>query len=474
MLFFQSPIFINLSYIFASILFIFGLKMLSSPETAQRGNIISALGMLLAILVTLTQKNIISYEYLLIALVLGIAVGIMASSFVKMTSMPELVALFNGFGGMASLLVGVAEYINPSNVNLIQLIAISFTVLIGGITFSGSLLAFGKLSEIISGKPLILYGQKIILSVFIIIGILLALDLIINTGVSDAEKFGFLKLSGPTVLYILIAVTLILGILLTAPIGGADMPVVIALLNSYSGLAASSAGFVINNNVLIVAGALVGASGLILTNIMCKAMNRSLTNVLFGGFGSASGDSSKGGQIQGEVKPISAEDAYLILEAANSVLVVPGYGMAVSQAQHVVRELGELLEENGCEVKYAIHPVAGRMPGHMNVLLAEANVSYDLLAEPDDVNPLMDTTDVCIVIGANDVVNPDARENESSPIFGMPVIEVDRAKTVFVLKRSMAAGFAGIDNPLFLKENTRMLFGDAKESISTLVSEFKS
>ena len=242
MLFFQSPIFINLSYIFASILFIFGLKMLSSPETAQRGNIISALGMLLAILVTLTQKNIISYEYLLIALVLGIAVGIMASSFVKMTSMPELVALFNGFGGMASLLVGVAEYINPSNVNLIQLIAISFTVLIGGITFSGSLLAFGKLSEIISGKPLILYGQKIILSVFIIIGFSLALDLIINTGVSDAEKFGFLNLSGPTVLYILIAVTLILGILLTAPIGGADMPVVIALLNSYSGLAASSAG----------------------------------------------------------------------------------------------------------------------------------------------------------------------------------------------------------------------------------------
>ena len=265
-----------------------------------------------------------------------------------------------------------------------------------------------------------------------------------------------------------------MGVLLTAPIGGADMPVVIALLNSYSGLAASSAGFVINNNVLIVAGALVGASGLILTNIMCKAMNRSLSNVLFGGFGAATSSSEGGGQIQGEVKPITAEDAYLILEAANSVLVVPGYGMAVSQAQHVVRELGELLEDNGCEVKYAIHPVAGRMPGHMNVLLAEANVSYDVLAEPDDVNPLMDTVDVCIVIGANDVVNPDARENEGSPIYGMPVIEVDRAKTVFILKRSMAAGFAGIDNPLFLKENSRMLFGDAKESISTLVSEFKT
>ena len=253
------------------------------------------------------------------------------------------------------------------------------------------------------------------------------------------------------------------------------MPVIIALLNSYSGLAAASAGFVINNNVLIVAGSLVGASGVILTQIMCKAMNRSLTNVLFGGFGAPSKSSAGGStEIQGEVKPINVADSYLILEAANSVLFVPGYGMAVSQAQHSVRELGELLEENGCDVKYGIHPVAGRMPGHMNVLLAEANVSYDLLVEPDDVNPIMETVDVCVVIGANDVVNPDARENEGSPIYGMPVIEVDRAKTVFVLKRSMASGFAGIDNPLFLKENTRMLFGDAKESISTLVSEFKS
>jgi NAD(P) transhydrogenase subunit beta len=461
--FFQSSIFVNLAYIFASILFIFGLKMLSSPETAQRGNLVSASGMLIAILVTLAQSEIIAYEYLLVALIGGLLVGVLAASLVKMTSMPELVALFNGFGGIASLLVGVAEFINPSSSTLIQIIAISFTVLIGGITFSGSLVAFGKLSEIISGKPLILFGQRFILSALLLIALLLALELIISTGL--------LNISSQT---ILIGVTLILGVLLTAPIGGADMPVVIALLNSYSGLAASSAGFVINNNVLIVAGALVGASGLILTNIMCKAMNRSLSNVLFGGFGAATSSSEGGGQIQGEVKPITAEDAYLILEAANSVLVVPGYGMAVSQAQHVVRELGELLEDNGCEVKYAIHPVAGRMPGHMNVLLAEANVSYDVLAEPDDVNPLMDTVDVCIVIGANDVVNPDARENEGSPIYGMPVIEVDRAKTVFILKRSMAAGFAGIDNPLFLKENSRMLFGDAKESISTLVSEFKT
>ena len=464
--FFQSSIFVNLAYIFASILFIFGLKMLSSPETAQRGNLVSASGMLIAILVTLAQNEIIAYEYLLVALIGGLIVGVSAASLVKMTSMPELVALFNGFGGIASLLVGVAEFINPSSSTLIQIIAISFTVLIGGITFSGSLVAFGKLSEIISGKPLILFGQRFVLSALLLIALLLVLELIVSTGL--------LSISSQTILFILIGVTLVLGVLLTAPIGGADMPVVIALLNSYSGLAASSAGFVINNNVLIVAGALVGASGLILTNIMCKAMNRSLSNVLFGGFGAATSSSEGGGQIQGEVKPISAEDAYLILEAANSVLVVPGYGMAVSQAQHVVRELGELLEDNGCEVKYAIHPVAGRMPGHMNVLLAEANVSYDVLAEPDDVNPLMDTVDVCIVIGANDVVNPDARENEGSPIYGMPVIEVDRAKTVFILKRSMAVGFAGIDNPLFLKENSRMLFGDAKESISTLVSEFKT
>tara|TARA_B100001029_G_scaffold28179_1_gene20527 strand:+ start:12157 stop:13581 length:1425 start_codon:yes stop_codon:yes gene_type:complete len=474
MTFIQSDIFVNLSYILASILFIFGLKMLSSPETAQRGNLVSASGMLIAILVTLAQKNIVSYEFLTIAIALGLVAGVLASTLVKMTSMPELVALFNGFGGIASLLVGTAEYMNQVDLNLIKLIAISLTVLIGGITFSGSLVAFGKLSEIISGRPLILFGQRIVLSFLLVVSLFFVMQLVINSSASEESIIGFFNLSGSTTLFILIGLTLVLGILLTAPIGGADMPVVIALLNSYSGLAASAAGFVINNNVLIVAGALVGASGLILTNIMCKAMNRSLSNVLFGGFGAITASNQKDGEIKGEVKPISAEDAYLILEAANSVLVVPGYGMAVSQAQHVVRELGELLEENGCEIRYAIHPVAGRMPGHMNVLLAEANVPYDLLVEPEDVNPSMDTIDVCIVIGANDVVNPDARENEGSPIYGMPVIEVDRAKTVFILKRSMAVGFAGIENPLFLKENSRMLFGDAKESISTLVSEFKS
>ena len=464
--FFQSSIFVNLAYIFASILFIFGLKMLSSPETAQRGNLVSASGMLIAILVTLAQNEIIAYEYLLVALIGGLIVGVSAASLVKMTSMPELVALFNGFGGIASLLVGVAEFINPSSSTLIQIIAISFTVLIGGITFSGSLVAFGKLSEIISGKPLILFGQRFVLSALLLFALLLVLELIVSTGL--------LNISSQTILFILIGVTLVLGVLLTAPIGGADMPVVIALLNSYSGLAASSAGFVINNNVLIVAGALVGASGLILTNIMCKAMNRSLSNVLFGGFGAATSSSEGGGQIQGEVKPITAEDAYLILEAANSVLVVPGYGMAVSQAQHVVRELGELLEDNGCEVKYAIHPVAGRMPGHMNVLLAEANVSYDVLAEPDDVNPLMDTVDVCIVIGANDVVNPDAIDDSSSPLFGMPILKVWESTSTVVLKRSMSAGYAGVQNPLFFKKNNKMYFGDAKESLQRLSSELKN
>ncbi len=465
--FFQSDFFVDFAYICASILFIFGLRMLGNPERAQRGNLISSLGMLLAIAVTLLDQSIISYQFLSIALIAGAIVGASAATTVKMTTMPELVALFNGFGGIASLLVGSAEFLNFNALNFIALSAVSLTILIGGVTFSGSLLAFGKLSEILDGKPFLFFGQRIVLITFLLLGLALSAEIIIDTGILGISKLAILAS--------LILVALILGILLTAPIGGADMPVIIALLNSYSGLAAASAGFVINNNVLIVAGSLVGASGVILTQIMCKAMNRSLTNVLFGGFGAPSKSSAGGStEIQGEVKPINVADSYLILEAANSVLFVPGYGMAVSQAQHSVRELGELLEGNGCDVKYGIHPVAGRMPGHMNVLLAEANVSYDLLVEPDDVNPIMETVDVCVVIGANDVVNPDARENEGSPIYGMPVIEVDRAKTVFVLKRSMASGFAGIDNPLFLKENTRMLFGDAKESISTLVSEFKS
>ena len=458
-------IIVNLSYILASMLFIFGLKMLGSPETARRGNLISSSGMLLAVIVTLLDQSIVDYEWIIGGLCIGASIGYLAATRVKMTSMPEMVALFNGFGGIASLLVGSAEYLNSVNQNSSLLMAIYLTVLIGGVTFSGSLVAWGKLSETINGKPFLYKGQQIVNSFLLIFLVIAGMEMVFIQGMFTDTQI--------QILILICLFAFLLGILFVIPIGGADMPVVIALLNSFSGLAACAAGFVILNNVLIVSGALVGASGLILTNIMCKAMNRSLANVLFSGFGSVTESNNKQIQVQGEVRPINISDSFLILEAAASVLIIPGYGMAVAQAQHSVRELGELLENNGTEVKYAIHPVAGRMPGHMNVLLAEANVSYDLLVEPDDVNPVMETTDVCIVIGANDVVNPDAKENEGSPIYGMPIIEVDRAKTVFVLKRSMAAGFAGIENPLFFKSNTRMLFGDAKESVSSLVAEFK-
>ena len=457
-------ILVNLSYIAASILFIVGLKMLGSPDTARKGNFLSSSGMLLAVLITLLDQNIVDYKYIAGALVAGSIVGYFAATKVKMTSMPEMVAIFNGFGGIASLLVGSAEYVSGTFDNPAFLGAIFLTVLIGGVTFTGSIVAYGKLSEVISGRPFLYKGQQFVNGLLVLSVLAVGANMLFIQGFITAEQ----------TLILLLALAFLLGILFVVPIGWADMPVVIALLNSFSGLAACAAGFVILNNVLIVAGALVGASGLILTNIMCKAMNRSLANVLFSGFGAVTDSSNESSQEQGEVKPITAEDAYLILEAASSVLIVPGYGMAVAQAQHAVRELGELLEANGAEVKYAIHPVAGRMPGHMNVLLAEANVSYDVLVEPDDVNPIMETVDVCMVIGANDVVNPDAKDNDSSPIYGMPIIEVDNSKTVFVLKRSMASGFAGIQNPLFFKPNTRMLFGDAKETVSTLVSEFKA
>jgi NAD(P) transhydrogenase subunit beta len=363
---------------------------------------------------------------------------------------------------MASLLVGWENYHSSPDGNRFVVFAIILAVLIGGVAFSGSVVAYGKLAERISGRPIFFKGQKGVNAAII--------AAIVVCGVVFAWK-PTAALAYP-LLIVIICLALLLGVLGVIPIGGADMPVVIALLNSYSGLAASAAGFIILNNVLIVAGALVGASGLILTGIMCKAMNRSLANVLFGGLQAAV---SKGGddQVQGEPAPISSEDAYFVLEAARSVVFVPGYGMAVAQAQHAVKELGDILEENGADVRYAIHPVAGRMPGHMNVLLAEANVLYDQLAEMDDVNPIMESVDVCMVIGANDVVNPAAREIESSPIYGMPVINADQAKTVIVLKRSMAAGFAGVDNPLFVKPNSRMLFGDAKASLQQLVSEFK-
>jgi NAD(P) transhydrogenase subunit beta len=452
---------VDLGYIAASILFILGIKMLGRAETARRGNLISAGGMLIAVVAALLECCI-GYTAVIVGLIVGAAIGVAAARRVQMTEMPQMVALLNGFGGLASLLVGWENFHGQPNSTTFVSVAVFLAVLIGGVTFSGSLVAYAKLAERLSGKPIAFTGQRwvntLLMALALAAGALFAAD--------PVAPYAYALFIGIVVL------SLALGVLGVIPIGGADMPVVIALLNSYSGLAGSAAGFIILNNVLIVAGALVGASGIILTGIMCKAMNRSMANVLFGGL-QAAGEAPSGERAQGEIKPIGAEDAYFVLEAAHSVVVVPGYGMAVAQAQHAVRELGELLEANGAEVRYAIHPVAGRMPGHMNVLLAEANVPYEQLVEMDDVNPMMETVDVCLVIGANDVVNPAAREERSSPIFGMPIINADRAKTVMVLKRSMASGFAGIENPLFHKPNARMLFGDAKAMVQQLVSEFK-
>ncbi len=452
----MSAEFINVCYIAAAALFVFGLKQLGSPATAVRGNLLSATGMLIAIVVTLFSKGILEFQWILVAAAVGALIGAVAAQKVAMTAMPEMVALFNGSGGVASLLVGWAALYNTGN-TAFTYITILLSVLIGGVTFSGSIIAWGKLSEVMTSRALVFGAQRavnaLILIALLACGVLFCMDPALDS----------------PYLYAVVALSLLFGVMVVIPIGGADMPVVISLLNSYSGLAACAAGFAIQNNILIVAGSLVGAAGIILTNIMCKAMNRSLANVLFSGFGAVKTAS----KVEGEVKPINAEDAFLILEAASSVAFVPGYGMAVAQAQHVVRELGELLEGNGAEVSYAIHPVAGRMPGHMNVLLAEANVPYDQLIEMEDINPRIENVDVAVVIGANDVVNPAAREDENSPIYGMPIINVDQARTVFVLKRSMASGFAGVDNPLFFGENTRMLFGDAKASISAVVGEFK-
>ena len=445
---------IQLGYVVAAGLFIFGLKMLGSPDTARKGNGISAIGMLVAIVAALLDQGIVQYEYILGGMVVGGVVGAVAARTVAMTSMPEMVALFNGVGGAASGLVGLSALsLDGSSFTYITII---LSILIGGVTFTGSLIAYGKLSETIGSGALTFAGQKFV-NGLIVLGI-----------VTSAVMF-VMNPADTNMLYAVVGLSLLFGIMVVIPIGGADMPVVISLLNSYSGLAACAAGFAVDNNVLIVAGSLVGASGIILTQIMCKAMNRSLSNVLFSGFASVSTTVT---EVEGEIKPISVEDAYYVLEAATNVAIIPGYGMAVAQAQHVVKELMELLEANGCEVNYGIHPVAGRMPGHMNVLLAEADVPYDQLLEMDDINPRMESVDVAIVIGANDVVNPAAREVESSPIYGMPVINVADARTVFVLKRSMASGFAGIENPLFYKDNARMLFGDAKESIGGLVREF--
>ena len=448
----------NIIYIFSSILFITGIKMLGKEDTAVKGNFFSALAMFIAVSITLI--DVVSPIVLLSGIALGAVIGSFIALKVKMTSIPEMVALFNGFGGLATFLIAWSEF-NSIPDNLFQHILVMTTLYIGGVTFTGSLVAYAKLSEKIK-----IAKTSIITKIFTTIFYISLPFLLYSTFVTPfiVTSFEFFT--------VLLVLTLLGGIGFVLPIGGGDMPVVISLLNSFSGIAAAFAGLLLLNNVLIVAGSLVGASGLILTVIMAKAMNRSISNILFVGYASSSASSSSS-EEQGEVSPISVSDAYLILESASSVLIIPGYGMAVAQAQHVVRELGELLEENGTEVKYGIHPVAGRMPGHMNVLLAEANVPYDVLAEPDDVNPTMEAVDVAVVIGANDVVNPSATEEPGSPIYGMPIIEVHNAKTVFVLKRSMSSGFAGVQNPLFFKQNTRMLFGDAKESIGGLVSEFK-
>ncbi|WP_394708847.1 NAD(P)(+) transhydrogenase (Re/Si-specific) subunit beta [uncultured Desulfobulbus sp.] len=459
----MSFIGINYVYVVSAAMFILGLKMLGSPATARRGNLVSALGMLIAIVATLLAQGL-DYRWILIGMLIGGAIGTAGAYFVKMTAMPEMVALFNGSGGLASLLLAWSEYHqNPAMAPSLTLVT-ALSVFIGGVAFTGSLVAFGKLAGKIPQRAVIYKGQHLINGGILLVAI-------------GAATLLYLKpdsLTGYLFFVTIVLVALGFGVTSTIPVGGADIPVVISLLNSYTGLAACTAGFVVSNTILIVAGALVGASGIILTRLMCKAMNRSLANIFFSGFGTTTARAPGEDGPKGEVKPASAEDVYYILEAADSVAFVPGYGLAVAQAQHVVKELGDLLEANGAEVVYAIHPVAGRMPGHMNVLLAEANVPYDQLVEMDDINPRMETIDVCVVIGANDVVNPAAVDNEKSPIYGMPIIETFRAKTVIVLKRSMSPGFAGIENALFYGENTRMYFGDAKASVQALVAEFKS
>ena len=466
----MNPALINFVYIIASILFILGIKMLGKAETARKGNIISSVGMLIAVVITLFDQKILdctdpmSWGLLAGGLLLGTIIGVVVAKTVKMTSMPEMVALLNGFGGLASLLVAFGEYHYDKVINKMpddfSKFAIIATILIGGITFTGSVYAWGKLSGKISGKPKVYVGQKVV-------NALVAVLSVVSAGAfiwAGQFECGYQMMIVATVL------SLILGIVAVMPIGGGDMPVVISLLNSLSGMAASAAGFVIQNNVLIVAGCLVGASGLILTVIMCKSMNRTLTNVLFSGFGSAGAKSQK---VEGEMKPMSTDDAYYVLEAAQNVVFIPGYGMAVAQAQHAVKELAEILENNGAEVSFAIHPVAGRMPGHMNVLLAEADVPYEQLKEMEEANKILEMADVAIVIGANDVVNPAAAEDKSSPIYGMPIIEAYKAKTVFALKRGKGAGFSGLENSLFFRPNTRMIYGDAKATINDLVAKFK-
>lgn len=459
-------IFIAFSYMAAAALFVIGLQWLSSPKRARAGNILSALGMLLAIVATLLDRQILDYSMIVVGLVLGAAAGTVMARRVQMTAMPQMVGLLNGFGGGASALIAAAEFFHytakaaPPTLDIS--ITIMLTIIVGAVTFSGSLIAAGKLQGVVNERAITYPFQNIINLIFFLT--------ILIAGIYLAVSFGH-----PWIFAYLIIASLIFGVLFTIPIGGADMPVVICFLNSLSGIAAAMAGFVVHNNALIISGALVGASGIILTQIMCWAMNRPITNVLFGAFGAVvtAGAGAKSA-VGKTVKPVQADEAAILLAYAQLVIIVPGYGMAVSQAQHAVRQLADELGKRGVTVKYAIHPVAGRMPGHMNVLLAEANVPYDQLYDMDQINDEFQRTDVAIVLGANDVVNPAARYDQSSPIYGMPILNTDHAKNIIVMKRSMNPGFAGIENELFYNDKTRMLFGDAKDSLMKLITEVKS
>jgi H+-translocating NAD(P) transhydrogenase subunit beta len=457
------PTLIQLAYLLAAVLFILGLKRLSSPATARSGNRMAALAMLIGVAVTLFDREIVSFQYIVAGILIGSVIGAVLARKVKMTSMPELVSMFNGFGGIASALVASGEYfrIAPAVFQPEELAALAISLLIGTMTFTGSLVAFSKLKGLIGGSPIVYPGYKIVstltLAAFLVLTALFFMD--------SANAYIFLALA---------AIAFILGLMMVLPIGGADMPVVISLLNSLTGLAASATGFVLHNNLLIISGTLVGAAGLILTLIMCKAMNRSLLNVLFGAFGSDGVDAGGAAAANGKtVKEVTAGDLAVMAAYARRVVIVPGYGLAVAQAQHAVREVAELLEDKKVDVRYGIHPVAGRMPGHMNVLLAEANVPYPQLFDMEEINKELPKTDLVLVIGANDVVNPDARLNASSPIYGMPILNVDQAQNVVIFKRSLNAGYAGIDNQLFYSDNSYLFFGDAKKSLEQLQKALK-
>jgi len=463
----------KLFYVLSAILFIFGLKKLSHPKTARNGNLIASIGMLIAISATLIAYNELDFTLIIIGIVVGGLIGGFFATKVEMTQMPQMVAIFNGFGGAASALVAGADFITNMDklktgemINGLDptfyLVVVILSIFVGTLTFTVSFIAFGKLQGFISGQPIVFPGQQILNALFAIS--LVSIAVYLSMGGNDLVNF----------FYAIVILSAVLGITITIPIGGADMPVVISLLNSYSGVAAAATGFVLMNNGLIISGSLVGASGLILTNIMCKGMNRSLANVIFGAVGLIEEGASSGeGQKQMNIKSYSTEEAAMILDAAEKIIVVPGYGLAVAQAQHAVREVADLLESQGKKVLYAIHPVAGRMPGHMNVLLAEANISYDQLKDLDEINPEFEDCDVAIVLGANDVVNPAARHDKSSPIYGMPILDVDKSRTVLINKRTMNPGFAGIQNELFGFDNSIMVFGDAKAMLQQLLKDLK-